>query len=123
MNQAYCRFFNQTPSQLIGSNGLSLVYEDDREALREHIAGLSPAQSVSEGELRVLGPDGHVYWFDWTARGVFDEQGQLIEVQSVGRDITERKLTEEAERVRTEQLYQSSTGTSRINENGFFESG
>ena len=104
VNQAYCRYFNQTSSQMIGTNLMPLIYENDREMLREKIARLSPVYSVSEIEHRVNGPDGHVYWHAWTNRGVFDEAGQLIEIQSVGRDITERKLAAEAERVRTEQL-------------------
>ncbi len=104
VNQAYCRFFNQTPSQLIGANAMALVHEDDREALREKIDRLSPVQSVCEEEHRAYGPDGHVYWIAWTHRGVFDDRGQLSEGLSVGRDITERKLSEERERVRTEQL-------------------
>ena len=83
---------------------MALVHEDDREALREKMDRLSPVQSVCEEEHRAYGPDGHVYWIAWTHRGVFDNRGQLSEGLSVGRDITERKLSEERERVRTERL-------------------
>ena len=31
---------------------------------------------------------------EWSDIGVFDEQGQLVEIQSVGRDVTERKQAE-----------------------------
>ena len=31
---------------------------------------------------------------EWTDTGIFDENGRLVEIQSVGRDITERKQAE-----------------------------
>jgi hypothetical protein len=34
---------------------------------------------------------GERRWYHWTNRAIFDEQGNLAEIQVVGRDITERK--------------------------------
>ncbi|MER3403637.1 MAG: hypothetical protein C4337_10255 [Armatimonadota bacterium] len=34
---------------------------------------------------------GVVEWMEWTDRALFDEQGNIVELQSVGRDITEQK--------------------------------
>ena len=34
-------------------------------------------------------PDGTVRWFEWTNRALFDDAGQVIGYQTVGRDITE----------------------------------
>jgi signal transduction histidine kinase len=45
---------------------------------------------------RTIRPDGDICWQEWTDRGLFDESGQMVGVQSVGRDITERKQAEEA---------------------------
>jgi transcriptional regulator with GAF, ATPase, and Fis domain len=44
----------------------------------------------------VIATNGETRWQQWTDRGFFDDQGRLLEFQSVGRDITERKRTEEA---------------------------
>ena len=40
-------------------------------------------------------PDGSIRWQRWSDRAIFDDQGIVIEYQSVGRDITERVLAEE----------------------------
>ena len=45
---------------------------------------------------RVIKPDGGIGWQEWTDQAIRDEAGQVIEFQSVGRDITESKLAENA---------------------------
>jgi PAS domain S-box-containing protein len=40
-------------------------------------------------------PDGEIRWQQWADRAIFNEKGMLIEYQSVGRDITEAKRSEE----------------------------
>jgi len=39
-------------------------------------------------------PDGSIRWQRWSDRAIFDENGQIKEYQSVGRDITEQKKME-----------------------------
>jgi PAS domain S-box-containing protein len=46
---------------------------------------------------RVL-PSGQARWHSWTVQGVFDAQGRLLELQAVGRDITELKHAEDVQR-------------------------
>ena len=48
-----------------------------------------------EQESRINLPDG-THWLLWTAHGIFDESGFLMEIQSVGRDFTDLKLAEAA---------------------------
>ena len=47
-------------------------------------------------EHRVLLPSGEIRWQQWNARAIFNDDGKLIEFQSVGRDITDRVKMEEA---------------------------
>ena len=57
-------------------------------------------------------PSGEIAWQEWTDRGIFDDAGKLIEVQSIGRDITARKMAEDAlyrSESRYRDLVQSST--------------
>jgi PAS domain S-box-containing protein len=107
VNDAYCRYFAHPPEQLIGTNFLSLVVEDERQAALDTTADLTPDTPVKTGMLRNLKPDGGIAWLEWTRRGIFDEDGRLIEIQSVGHDVTER--IQMAEQVRQErdraQLY------------------
>jgi signal transduction histidine kinase len=41
-------------------------------------------------------PSGEVRWQHWSDRAIFDTAGRIIEYQSVGRDITERRRMEQA---------------------------
>jgi GAF domain-containing protein len=50
------------------------------------------------GEYEDTLPNGKRVWQEWTDRGIFDDEGHLVEVQSVGRDITERKMADSARR-------------------------
>jgi PAS domain S-box-containing protein len=47
------------------------------------------------GESRILMQSGEVRWVEWTTKAIFGEYGRLIELQSVGRDITSQKQWDE----------------------------
>jgi PAS domain S-box-containing protein len=95
VNEAYCRFYGRSREELLGSSLVTPELEKDRSLL-EQIARLTPANPIRTDEYREIKVDGSIGWVQWTGRGIFDEAEQLIEVQSVGRDITERKQAEEA---------------------------
>ncbi|MCA9118836.1 MAG: response regulator [Planctomycetaceae bacterium] len=109
VNDAYCRYFNKTSEELLGKSFFPWMSSDEeREALRNRVASITVDNPVARGEHQGPGPDGETRWQRWTERGIFDEAGHLIELQSVGQDITEQKLTEGALR-RAERL--ASIGT------------
>jgi PAS domain S-box-containing protein len=73
---------------------MDLFSEDARRQAREIISRLSPEHPSEVNELMTVGPEGKPIWEEWADRGLFDTRGRLIEIQSVGRNITERKLAE-----------------------------
>jgi len=89
VNDAYCRLFAAPREELIGTTFWPLITEADRERVRERIAALSPDSPVVSGRHRATA-SGRVVWMEWVDRAVYDGAGQLLELQSVGRDITER---------------------------------
>lgn len=102
VNQSYCRFFGKSREELVGTSFFPLILEEDRETVRRKIASLTPENPVATAEHQVHLPDGGIGWQQWTDRAFFRD-GQLVELQSVGRDITEKKrLEEQAERQRVE---------------------
>jgi PAS domain S-box-containing protein len=106
-NEAACRFRGKPLQQIVGSNALEGVAPEDRARVRRLMSLVSRQQPVVSGENRLLDPDGNPRWFAWTDRGIFDEQGELLELLSVGRDVSERKRVElERERLE-EQLRQA----------------
>jgi PAS domain S-box-containing protein len=95
VNEAYCRLFGTPREQLVGSSFWPLITEEDRQEVRERIRRLSPEAPVSSGRHRALRPDGGVVWMEWCDRALFDHDGKLVELQSVGRDISERMQVDE----------------------------
>ncbi|MFO8012888.1 MAG: PAS domain S-box protein [Phycisphaerae bacterium] len=104
VNEAYARYFGQAPADLVGRQYAPLIVEEDRDRVRRELERIGPDHPVVAVEERVLRPDGEVRWQHWTARGIFDEAGRLVELQGVGRDVTDRKQAEEALR-RSEEDY------------------
>ncbi|MBW4682692.1 MAG: PAS domain S-box protein [Microcoleus vaginatus WJT46-NPBG5] len=95
VNEAFCRFSGKTREELIGSRYEPNVFEEDRENVTRLIKTLSVDNPVVVIENRVIAKGEEVRWTQWINRGIFDEEGRMVEFQGVGRDITERKEIEE----------------------------
>ncbi len=95
VNNAYCRYFGKTKDELIGHSYLPLIPVEDHERLMQHIAGLNNENPVAVIENRVITHGGAIRWQQWTNRALFDDQSGIVELQSIGRDITDRKYVEE----------------------------
>lgn len=104
VNEAYSRSFGKSRQELIGHSFLPFVPAEDRQALEQHLAALGPDRPVAVIEHRAIAPDGTIRWQRWTDRAICDEHGQIVEFQSVGSDITERKQAEEQLRRQNEEL-------------------
>jgi PAS domain S-box-containing protein len=95
VNDSYCRFWNASPDELVGTSFLSAIVEEDREIIRQKLAGLSADNPVVVCEHRIARADGRIAWVHWTHRALFNAARELVEYQSVGCDITERRKREE----------------------------
>ncbi len=95
VNNAYCNYFGKTRDELVGHTFEPLIVEEDREKIKNAQATLSPENPVVFYEERVMAPNGEIRWQEWSSRGIFDEKGRLVDIQGVGRDVTERRRLEE----------------------------
>ena len=95
VNRAYCKLFRREPEELLGTSLLTLLPDEERSRLEQLIASLNRQHPVDTIELSETTSDGHVRWFHWINRMIFDEAGNFVEYQAVGRDITQRKRAEE----------------------------
>ena len=94
ISEATCRFYGKEAEELIGASIFEPLHEDDLARLKAYLSGFTPDAPVKEFEGRVLRRDGEYRWIHWTARALFDADGEVREFQSVGRDVTERKEME-----------------------------
>lgn len=90
VNAAYCRYNNSTAAALLGTSLFNCMNEAEQQLVRAKFAALRPFRSVITDQHRVIAPGGVMRWHEWTDRGFFDEEGRLVEIQSVGRDLTEQ---------------------------------
>jgi PAS domain S-box-containing protein len=98
VNEAYCRYFGRTRDELIGCQFLELIPEGAREIARRHVESLLENPRVEADEHEVMRPDGSIGWHQWVDHAVRGRDGRVIEFQAIGRDITDRKRAEDADR-------------------------
>ena len=103
VNDAYCAHLNLSREELLGRNMLEFAPKEERAGIETRIASLTPENLFVREENRLVSPDGEIRWFYWSNRAIFDQNGRLTEIQSVGRDITDRKRSEEALRAAKEE--------------------
>ncbi len=103
VNGAYCRYFRKRCGDLVGNSFLSFVPDDDRPGAKVRIGALCRDAPTATFEHRVF-LDGEERWNQWTYRAIFDQFGQVVEIQSAGRDITALKKVEEELRIARREL-------------------
>ena len=94
VNDAFCRFFSKTASSLIGSTWQPMVFKDDIEKVEAALKMLSPHNPIVAIEKRVLVANDDIRWGQFINHAFYDDNGELLEIQAVGRDVTEQKQTE-----------------------------
>jgi PAS domain S-box-containing protein len=103
VNESYCRFFQRAPRELMGRKFLELVPSSAHEQIMLTIASVITGRRTVVCEHEVLLPEGGLGWHQWINHPIVSEDGQIREIQAIGRDITERRRTETALLESTEQ--------------------
>lgn len=88
LNPAFCELFGATRQQQLGRHYGQEVVAADRSAIDDYFASLFRppyTTSFTQREKTVLG----VRYLQWTAKGLFDQDGAVTEIIAIGRDVTE----------------------------------
>jgi PAS domain S-box-containing protein len=93
VNETYCKTFGKTQEELIGKTFTPLVHEDDLEPTLKAMENLTKPPYRATIEQRAMTVNGW-RWLAWEDNAILDENNNIIEIQGVGRDITNLKEAE-----------------------------
>ncbi|WP_243418681.1 PAS domain S-box protein [Synechocystis sp. PCC 6803] len=93
-NDALCQALGLALPEVIGLQWLDFIVEEDLKIVLDKIACLTPEQPQFINENQDKRAGGVLGYTQWVSRGIFNDKGQLIEIQSVGRDISALKETQ-----------------------------
>ena len=82
----------------------NLVHPDDRAAVLKRVKESFETRTPSEGEWRVIWPDGSVHWLAGRWQVFGDAAGTPLRMMGVNIDVTDRKYMEEALRQSEERF-------------------
>jgi PAS domain S-box-containing protein len=105
-------FFGYSSEEILGKPCIGTIVPETESStgrdMKEMIARVvSHPSDFLRNENENMKKDGERVWIAWSNRPVFDEQGRLKEILSIGSDITARKQAEEEARVNQRKLIQA----------------
>jgi PAS domain S-box-containing protein len=94
-NEGFFKMFGLDPKRAIGFPFAPELHPESRAPLFGSFAALEQGRGRARYDQHIRTPAGY-RWIAWEDYAIRDSYGRLVEVQSVGRDITERKSMEDA---------------------------
>jgi len=95
VNQAYCDYFHMKYEELVGTKFLTLIPEEFHAEIKERLSSINADNPTITYEHSAISSKGEMLWQRWIDQAFFNDDGEIIEFQSVGVDITELKEKEE----------------------------
>jgi PAS domain S-box-containing protein len=94
VSPSYCKMFGKTEEELLGKTFMSLVHEDDLKPTMVVMNALHKPPYNVYIEQRAMTADGWK-WIAWVDSAILDVNNNVKEIIGVGRDISDKKRTEE----------------------------
>ena len=88
VNEAYCQFVGLPATELTGHSFLKIVDEGWHEAVRRDFMAYNRNPRMIFNEHISKRHDGAMRWMQWVRYPIFGEGDALVEIQAVGRDVT-----------------------------------
>ena len=122
VNDAYCRFFGKNREDFIGKSHMHMIAPEYREQVLKETQTLAENKGSVVGEYINYRYDGKECWIQWSVKCITDNAEKVVELQAVGRDLTEfKKATEalkESEKKFRSMIEHSSDAITLIDKNG-----
>ncbi len=94
VNGAFCRQFGGSSREWIGKNFFNLVSDENRPQVIAGFNALSQQTPINTFEEEHVLAQGEQRWYQWAGRAIFDTHKQMVEIQAMGRDVTEQRRAE-----------------------------
>ncbi len=94
VNSAFCRFYGMSADELLSSHFQELLHPDERERIVRMLYSLTPENPEIVTEPSFTDAAGEVHYVQYVTRAIFDDDGNVVEYQSVGRDVTAQRQAE-----------------------------
>jgi PAS domain S-box-containing protein len=106
VNKAAERLSGYPRKEIVGRNFLEFIAPEDIRYVREHFCTKLAQQGETTYEVDVVSKDGRRVPVEVSSRAIY-ENGAIVGVQGMARDITERKLAQEALQMFSRQLIEA----------------
>ncbi|WP_096607914.1 response regulator [Calothrix sp. NIES-2100] len=94
-NAVAAETFGFKPDEFLGHPLFQFVHPDDLADVMANMQALTlPPYRLTTKEQRAFTVNG-IRWFQWEVAAIRNQENQVIELQAVGRDVTERKQAEQ----------------------------
>lgn len=90
VNSAYCNLIGFKENELLGQKYTRFIPEDEIQNELNRIRKLSKANPIQTSVCNAIKPDKSVISIEWTDQVILDNNGNVSEIQTVGRDISEK---------------------------------
>jgi PAS domain S-box-containing protein len=88
VNKAYLDHFGVSEQEVIGKNFLESIPASDRQSYHDMLMNLDAHRPTGRFQLHFEMMNGVTEIQDWIVHAIFDENGNFVEFQSLGRDLT-----------------------------------
>jgi PAS domain S-box-containing protein len=94
VNQSCCQFLGKTEQELVGSNVLDFPLKGLPQNVYFEVLRLTAQNQKISGVYELEDAAGRKVWISFLFKGIFDVDGNLYEILTIGRDVTELKTAE-----------------------------
>jgi two-component system sensor histidine kinase NreB len=94
VNAKYCEFMGKAERDLIGTSIIELPFGGLSLEVIKKIYTMTPQNKEVSGVFQLENSSREKVWVSLFVRGIFDTQGKLFEILTIGRDVTDLKKAE-----------------------------
>ena len=102
VNPKFAQMLGYRHEELIGKNSRNIIHPADLHSLKSFFRSVLNGKRL-KGEFRFINRDGSMVWIEITEWPVY-EDGEIIRIEGIARNVTERKKLEENLKKRNEML-------------------